>query len=113
MSMSSRDRNLAPPGRSPEEISDVIDEGPLPGPPPAGEAGPEAPEPIEPADPLLSEPLGALVPNDPISANRPGQSSSEPPHDPSHTGNQPSQPASAANAPEVPQVPTLEPPITQ
>ena len=122
MSMSSRDRNLAPPGRSPDETAGLMDEAPLPGPPAGVDTPPAAPTPIEPADPLLSEPLGALVPNeplgalvpnDPVSEEVPSSGASESPHDPSPTGVQPSQPATAANAPEVPRVPNLEPPIRQ
>lgn len=111
MSMSNQDRNLAPPGRSPDETGGLMEEAPLPAPPSGVDATPEAPAPIEPADPLVTEPLGALVPNDPVSEGVPSSGASESPHDPSPTGVQPSQPATAANAAEVPRVPNLEPPI--
>lgn len=111
--MSNQDRNLAPPDRGPDETGGLTDEAPLPAPPSGVDTPPEAPSPIEPADPLVSEPLGALVPNDPVSAGMPGSGASESPHDPSHTGVQPPQPTAATNAAEVPEIPNLEPPVTQ
>ncbi|MDQ3695358.1 MAG: hypothetical protein M3464_17270 [Chloroflexota bacterium] len=103
--MSDPDKMIAPPGRRPEEYAGVADEAPLPPPPPPEEVRSTRREPIGPDDPLVTEPLGAPVANDAVSAGIPGDGATESPHDPAHTGTRPPQPGSAADAPEVPTMP--------
>jgi hypothetical protein len=103
--LSEDEDNLAPPNRIPEEAAGVIDEAPLPAPPLANDVQPQEPQPLAPEDPLLTQPLGATIPDAPISAGVPEAGATESPHDPSHTGNRGSQPASARTVPAIPTTP--------
>lgn len=102
--MSSMSNQSGLPGRPLEEESGIIDEAPLPVP-----TTPDQPiaatDPISPNDPLINEPLGGLVPNDPISEGIPGRTTSESPHAPEHTGNRPNQPTSGQATPGIPATP--------
>jgi hypothetical protein len=110
--MSSRDDQFDLPGQRAEEDAGMIDEAPLP--PPVGrDDSRSATEPIAPNDPLISEPLGDLVPNDPVSEGIPDRTVSESPHDPAATGSRPEQPASSRTTPELPTTRDREPEVTQ
>ena len=102
--MSRRNDRFDLPGRRVEEDAGVVDEAPLPVPTPPDQP-PAATDPIAPNDPLINEPLGGLVPNDPISEGIPPSSVDESPHDPAATGNRPEQPASSRTTPEIPTTP--------
>ena len=96
--LTEREDALAPPGRNPEEVAGVIDEAPLPAPPLAKDVHPQEPQPLDPDDPLLNQPLGAMIPDAPISEGIPPPGTTEPPHDPAHTGNRAEQLISGATS---------------
>lgn len=102
--MADPDKIIDPPGHRPE-AGGIIDEEPLPAPPALEEVRSTRRGPISPDDPLVSEPLGALVPNDAVSAGIPNTEPTESPHDPARSGDRPRQPGQSAEPPEVPPVP--------
>jgi hypothetical protein len=111
--MPRRDDHFDLPGERVDKGAGMIDEQPLPPPPRASERRATVPEAVEPDDPLLTQPLGDLVPNHPISEGIPDSTVSESPHDPAATGTRAEQPASSRTTPEVPTTPDWEPDVTQ
>lgn len=111
--MSARDDRFDLPGQRVEEDAEIIDEVPLPAPPAPSDVPVPEPEPIDADDPLLNEPLGDIVPNDPITERIPDRTVEESPQDPAATGKRTEQPASSQTTPEVPRTPDWEPQNTQ